>query len=133
VRLVSNARLPGWSGDVELLRVRKLDLKLARLPLRPGPLVIQNITVADPEVHLIRTEDGRLVGIHSFLKDDAAATQPLTAPPTRAATRPSDRIKFENPEEAAREAARAKLSDMFELRHFGINAGRIVYEDRSAP
>src|SRR5213595_566382 len=40
VRLVSNARLPGWSGDVELLRVRKLDLKLARLPFRPGPLVI---------------------------------------------------------------------------------------------
>src|SRR5919112_1991975 len=33
VRLVSNASLPGWQGDVELLRVEKLDLKLARLPL----------------------------------------------------------------------------------------------------
>src|SRR5258705_14007737 len=32
VRLVSNATLPGWAGNVELLKVAKLDLKLARLP-----------------------------------------------------------------------------------------------------
>ena len=81
VRLVSNARLPGWSGEVELLRVARLDLKLARLPLRRGPLVIQNVTVDEPEVHLLRTEDGRLIGMHSFVRDQPPdTTQPATQP-----------------------------------------------------
>ena len=137
VRLVSNASLPGWEGDVELLRVAKLDLKLARLPFRRGPLVIQNITVAGPEVHLIRTEDGRIVGMHNIVRADApsaqAPAQAASQPSTQPATKPARDISLEDPEEAAREAARAKLSDMFELRHFGIKGGRIVYEDRSSP
>lgn len=142
VRLVSNAALPGWAGNVELLRVAKLDLKLARLPFRKGPLVIQNITVTDPEVHLIRTEDGRIIGLHNIMRpgapttatdpdESAAATQAATRPSTQATTRPG--LALEDPEEAQEGAAQAKLSDMFELRHFGIKGGRIVYEDRSRP
>jgi hypothetical protein len=137
VRLVSGTSLPGWKGQVELLRVDKLDLKLARLPFRRGPLVIQNITVTDPEVHLIRTEEGRLVGMHDFIRagnpTGRAATQPhaTTQATTAPATQPE--ILLEDAAEAEQEAARAKLSDMFELRHFGITGGRIVYEDRSRP
>ena len=127
VRVVSGASLPGWNGDVELLRVAKLDLKLAHLPFRRGPLVIQNITVTEPEVHLVGTEDGRLVGMHRFVRRDSPTGQALTAPqtqPEKGADAPLD---------PALEAARAKLSDMFELRHFGIRGGRVVFEDRSRP
>jgi hypothetical protein len=139
VRLVSNASLPGWKGEVELLRVARLDLKLAHLPFKRGPLVIQNITVTDPEVHLIRTEDGRLVGMHSFVKAPQPQDEPTTRatatthPSTQPATQPTDEMALENPEEAERAAEGAKLSDMFELRHFGIKSGRVVYEDRTSP
>jgi hypothetical protein len=132
VRLIGGGSAGAENAGTELLKVRKLDLKLARLPFREGPLVIQNITVHDPEVHLIRTADGRLVGMHKLIKPDsptAQATQPTSQP---AATQPAE-LEIERPEEAAREAAMAKLSDMFELRHFGIKGGRIVYEDRTRP
>ena len=130
VRLVAGSSAGDDFAGTELLKVSKLDLKLARHPFHEGPLVIQNITVHDPEVHVIRTADGRLVGMHNLVRPDAPtlqATQPATAP----ATRPG--VEIEEPDEAERDAARAKLSDMFELRHFGIKGGRVVYEDRSKP
>jgi uncharacterized protein involved in outer membrane biogenesis len=131
VRLIGGGAAGADTAGTELLKVRRLDLKLARSPFRKGPLVIQNITVTDPEVHLIRTADGRLVGMHAFVRseaDEAPATQPAAPPSTQpnATTQPA-----EEPDEADPDAARAKLSDMFELRHFGIEGGRIVYEDRS--
>lgn len=137
VRLVSGSALGGDTAGTELLKVRKFDLKLARSPFREGPLVIQNITVHDPEVHLIRLPDGRLVGMHGLVKKDSptvrARTQPATQPATQtASTRPAE-LEIESPGEAESEAALAKLSDMFELRHFGIHGGRVVYEDRSRP
>jgi uncharacterized protein involved in outer membrane biogenesis len=131
VRLIGGAAAGAETAGTELLKVRRLDLKLARSPFHKGPLVIQNITVTDPEVHLIRTGDGRLVGMHAFVRhepEEAPATQPTPAPSTRpnATTRPAD-----EQDEADPDAARAKLSDMFELRHFGIEGGRVVYEDRT--
>src|SRR5688572_12927185 len=133
VRLVSGsgAEYP----NTELLKVRKLDLKLARSPFHKGPLVIENITVHDPEVHLIRTAAGRLVGMHDLVKSDSptarATTQPELAA-TRPTTGPVD-VAVESREEAEQDAARAKLSDMFQLRHFGIHGGRVVYEDQTRP
>ena len=127
VRLVS----AGGSAPagVELLKVGKLDLKLARLPFREGPLVIQNITVHEPEVHLIRTEDGKLIGMHGVVRREAAQSQPAAD----AEDGRRDKFDVDAPDEAAAEAARAKLSDMFELRHFGVRGGRVVYEDRTRP
>ena len=119
------------AGGTELLRVAKLDLKLARSPFREGPLVIQNITVHEPEVRLIRTADGRLVGMQGLVKKDsptAQATQPATQP-----GEPPEPVDVDPPAEAEQDAAKAKLSDMFELRHFGIKGGRIVYEDQTSP
>ena len=80
VRLLSGAGAD--YPNTELLKVAKLDLKLARSPFRDGPLVIQNITVHDPEVRLIRTAGGRLVGMHALVRKDAAdpSTQPTTRP-----------------------------------------------------
>ena len=139
VRLVSGAGAE-WP-NTELLKVRKLDLKLARSPFREGPLVIQNITVHDPEVHLIRTHDGRLVGMHALVKKDSPTAQPQTHPATQpaAATRPAgpgnddNELDIDTPEEAEQDAARAKLSDMFQLRHFGVHGGRVVYQDQTRP
>jgi hypothetical protein len=130
VRLIAGDAT-GQAGT-ELLKVRKLDLKLARHPFHEGPLVIENITVHDPEARVIRTPDGRLVGMHGLVRGDsptAQATQPATSP----ATRPAGGIEIDPPAEAEQEAAKAKLSDMFELRHFGIKGGRVVYEDRTRP
>ena len=136
VRLVSGASGGEYAGT-ELLKVRKLDLKLARSPFRDGPLVIQNITVHDPEAHLVRTADGRLVGMHALVKGDsptARATQPAAPPdPAAGAGGPDGELDVDTPDKAKQEAAAARLSDMFELRHFGINGGRVVYEDRSRP
>ena len=131
VRLVAGSSAGGETAGTELLRVRKLDLKLARLPFREGPLVIQNITVHDPEVHLVRVADGRLVG-HALVKPDAPTAQTQSATQPAPETRPAE-LDIDPPEEAAQDAAKAKLSDMFELRHFGVKGGRIVYEDRSRP
>lgn len=131
VRLVSAGG--GDNAGTELLKVRKLDLKLARSPFRDGPLVIQNITVHDPEAHLIRTADGRLVGMHSVVKEDSATAQATRLATQPAATQPGNELDIDTPEKAKQEAAGAKLSDMFELRHFGIKGGRIVYQDQSRP
>jgi hypothetical protein len=132
VRLIGGGSAGSEYAGLELLKVAKLDLKLARSPFHKGPLVIQNITVSDPEVHLLRTAGGRLVGMHALVKHGAPqdANQPATQPVP--STRPGP-VDVENPDEAEREAAKAKLSDMFELRHFGIKGGRVVYEDKSRP
>src|SRR5437868_5555962 len=129
VRLLGGPSAGAENAGLELLKVRKLDLKLARLPFRKGPLVIQNITVSDPEVHLVRTADGRLVGMHALLRPDAPTAQSST--PAAPATQPA--VALGPPDQAERDAARAKLSDMFELRHLGIRGGRVVYQDRSGP
>jgi uncharacterized protein involved in outer membrane biogenesis len=126
VRLVSGsgAEYP----NTELLKVRKLDLKLARSPFHKGPLVIENITVHDPEVHLIRTAAGRLVGMHDLVRPDSPTAR-ATTQPELAATRPSTGpvdIAVESREEAEQDAARAKLSDMFQLRHFGITGALVA-------
>jgi hypothetical protein len=130
VRLIAGDAT-GQAGT-ELLKVRKLDLKLARHPFHEGPLVIENITVHDPEARLIRTPDGRLVGMHALLKKDSPTAQ-ATQPSARPATRPANDLDVAPPAEAEQQAAKAKLSDMFELRHLGIKGGRIVYEDRTRP
>src|SRR5687768_9255842 len=44
------------SGEVELLKFARLDLRLAKLPFGEGPLVIERIEVQQPEMHLILTE-----------------------------------------------------------------------------
>jgi hypothetical protein len=130
VRLIGGGSAGSEYAGLELLKVARLDLKLARSPFHKGPLVIQNITVTNPEVHLVRTADGRLVGMHALVRHE---TPPDT---TRSTTRPTTQTTgadIANRDEADPEAARAKVSDMFELRHFGIHGGRVVYEDRSRP
>src|SRR3954468_11689967 len=58
VRLIGGGSAGSEYAGLELLKVARLDLKLARSPFHKGPLVIQNITVSDLEVHLVRTADG---------------------------------------------------------------------------
>jgi hypothetical protein len=65
---VKNARLVAQDTDgspLELLKIARVDLKLAKLPFGDGPLVIQRIEVDGPEVHLIRTQQG-LLAVHTF-------------------------------------------------------------------
>lgn len=95
---------PGPEGKpIELLRLPRLALKLARFPLRRGPLVIERIVIDRPAVHLIRDRAG-WVGARGLAKTEAEKQEQ---------TRPW------------------KVSDMFRLQEFDLNGGEIVYEDRS--
>jgi hypothetical protein len=92
-------------GNVELLRVKQIDLDLARLPFRRGPIVIENITVRQPLVHIVRDENGTIIGSHLARRPD----EPL--PDWR----------------------KLKLSDFLRLRHFEIRRATVIFEDRTRP
>src|SRR5689334_1476957 len=60
---IYDARLTARDTDgtpVDLLATSFAQIKLARLPLRAGPLVIQNVTIDSPAVHLIQTRNGMI-------------------------------------------------------------------------
>ena len=96
---------PSSPNGATLLSVKKLDLSLAKLPLGSGPIVIQSFTVTEPVVHVIRREDGTLLGSHLVKRE----------------------------KEAARPRERLKLSDVLQLRHFDLADASIIYEDRTRP
>src|SRR4051812_49146240 len=55
---VYNARLIALNdagGEFDVLKIARLDLRLAKLPFGEGPLVIERIDVQQPEVYLVRT------------------------------------------------------------------------------
>jgi hypothetical protein len=91
-------------GNVELLRVKELDLSLARLPFRRGPILIENISVREPLVRIVRDENGQIIGSHLTRRDE-----PL--PDWR----------------------KLKLSDFLRLRHFEIRGATVVCDDRMHP
>jgi hypothetical protein len=95
---------PEKGGEVEMVKVKRLELKLAKLPLRPGPLVVESLTIESPAVRLIQTKEG-LLGIGGLVK---------------------------NGQEAA-ERVKKRLSEVFELRHLSVTDGSFAYEDRTAP
>jgi hypothetical protein len=57
---VSDARLtaPDSGGEVEIFTARSIRLKLVKLPLGKGPLLIQSLRLDHPAVHLVRTTNG---------------------------------------------------------------------------
>ncbi len=89
----------------DLLDIRSLRVTLAELPMHGGPLVIQDITVRQPAIHLIHTFKGFEGQSGLFRPDD----HPLENHP------------------------RHKLSEILQLRHFAIAGGQVVYEDRTLP
>jgi hypothetical protein len=109
-----NVALVAWDAhgqQIDLLRVKELDLHLAKLPWGDGPLVIKRMIIKAPSAHFILTENGLL------------GTRNLVKPPT-----PEDQA-----EEAAAVASgkprKEKPSDYFRLRRFEIHDGQIVFED----
>ncbi len=102
VRFIAHPHAPG--GGRELLGARQIDLSLAQLPLRPGPLVIEKFSIDGLAVHLIRDPRGSYVGL------DLVPASPPAASSTA-----------------------MKLSDLLRLRHFELTDASIVYEDQSDP
>jgi hypothetical protein len=104
-----NAALVAWDDrgqQIDLLRVKELNLHLAKLPWGDGPLVIKRIIIKEPSAHFILTENG-LLGTRGLVKEQ----------PTEVAPQPG-KPKKEKP------------SDYFRLRRFEIHDGQIVFEDR---
>lgn len=107
---VSDAAIVTRAPDgetVELLRLSGLSLKLARSPLRRGPLVIERIEIDGPAIHLIRMNEG-LIGRRGLAKTDASTSGGSSTP-----------------------SGHWKLSDMFRLRELDLRDGSVVYEDRT--
>ena len=104
-KFVTDGSHDNANGGVQLLTVKSLDLLLAKLPLGSGPIVIKRFTVQEPVVHLLRREDGSLVGSHL---NKRAKDSP----------RPKERIK---------------LSDILQLREFNLRNATVVFEDRKHP
>jgi hypothetical protein len=97
------------SGQDDLLDIRELSLRLAKLPLPGSPLVVEDLTIRGPCVHLVRTAQG-FAGQNGLL-------------------RPQD-------QQNADQSNNQKFSDLLRLRHLAIEDGQVVYEDRhrgSAP
>ncbi len=89
------------SGQADLLDVEELSLRLGQLPLPGEPLVVEDLTIRGPSVHLVRTTDG-FAGQTGLVRPDANADQPNNQ----------------------------KFSDLLRLRHLAIENGQVVYEDR---
>ncbi|MDB5318813.1 MAG: hypothetical protein JWN40_444 [Phycisphaerales bacterium] len=106
-----NAALVAWDAhgqQIDLLRVKELDLHLAQLPWGDGPLVIKRIIIKQPSVHFILTENG-LLGTRNLVKPVSAEDQIAAA--------------------AAGKQKKEKPSDYFRLRRFEIHDGQILFED----
>lgn len=116
-----NAALIAWDETgqkIDLLRVKELDLHLAKLPLGGGPLVFKRIIIKRPSAHLILKETG-LLGARGLVKKEAEEEASDEGEEAKGGA-PSKRPKKEKP------------SDYFRLRRFEIHDGQIVFEDRRA-
>jgi hypothetical protein len=91
--------------DVDLIRVKHLELVLAKMPWGNGPLVIERIIVDEPSLRLIVAENGQVDG-RDLVTEEAKERQ------------------------RERRAGKEKPSDYFRLRRFEIRGGQISYEDR---
>src|SRR5258706_6753938 len=105
-----NAALVAWDAhgqQIDLVRVKELDLHLAELPWGDGPLVIKRIIIKAPSAHFILTENG-LLGTRNLVKPPSAEDQVA----------------------AAGKPKKEKESDYFRLRRFEIHDGEIPLVDR---
>ncbi len=91
-------------GPIEVIQVKELDLQLAELPGRDKPLLIEKLILKGPSVHLIKTEKG-VIGPHGLIKKEGS--------------------------KEVRAPLKTKLSEIFRLRRFAIDGGKILYEDHT--
>jgi AsmA-like C-terminal region len=87
----------------DLLDIKELSIRLASLPLLGGPLVVEDLAIHGPSVHLVRTAGGF-----------AGETGLLRPEPPDTSDQPNDK----------------KFSDLLRLRHLLLDDGQVVYEDR---
>jgi hypothetical protein len=91
------------ASSVPILEIARLRVSLAKLPLGTGPLLIGQLDITRPTLHLVHTSAGMTGG------DIFNRLTPLT-----------------------QGAHPKKLSDLFELRHIAITDGQVRYDDQTA-
>ena len=93
-------------APLELFKVQQVDLQLAELPGRDKPLLIEKLILKGPSIHLVKTAQG-MSGSQGLVKKEGSkeALAPL----------------------------KNKLSEIFRLRRFAIDEGKVLYEDRIKP
>jgi hypothetical protein len=95
-----------------LLTIDELDLTLAEIPWPKKPVVIRNLDLKHPSIHVVRDQAGEVVKVETIPQPERKPETPSPPPPPK---------------------PQYKLSEMFELRRFTIDGGEIVYEDLAAP
>ena len=106
---VIDASMTAFGPDhlpLELFQVQQIDLQLAELPGRDRPLLIEKLILKGPSIHLVKTGQG-IVGQQGLVKKEGS--------------------------KEAQAPLKNKLSEVFRLRRFAIDRGKILYEDRTRP
>jgi len=122
---IRNVRFIGQKSNdrTTLLTIDQLDLTLARIPWPKSPVVIKNLDLKGPSVHIVRDKAGEIVQVETIERPkqiEPAEQKPDVAPTPQPPPSPSPPPQH-------------KLSEMFELRRFTISGGEIVYEDHATP
>lgn len=103
--------------DIDLLRVKDLELVLAKLPIGDGPLLIEKIIAKQPVGRMVLTEHG-FVGSKGLIKpDEDESPEPAPAQPAQ-------------PKPKSNKKPKEKPSDYFRLRRLDLQGGQIAFEDR---
>ena len=97
-------------NNVDLIRVKKLQLSLVKIPWGDGPLLIERVVIDQPSVNLIFDEKG-LVGSKEVVKEK----------------------KKDEGGPAAAVGGTQRPSDYFRLRRFEIKHGQVLYHNRAWP
>jgi hypothetical protein len=109
-----NVRFVGKKSNdrTTLLTIYQLDLTLAQIPWPKNPVVIKNLDLMHPSIHVVRDQAGEVVKLETIAQPEQRPENPTNPPPPK---------------------PQYKLSEMLELRHFTISGGEIVYEDHATP
>jgi AsmA family protein len=99
-----------WGSRAEMLRIRRLEVEVALLPLLSGDIVVERLVVVDPDLLLERDAQGR----GNWIFDDAAP-----AP----GTLPADAMP------GGRDAAAVSVPDVRDVR---VEGGRVVLLDAAS-
>jgi hypothetical protein len=93
--------------DVDLVRVREVQLALAEIPWGDKPLLIERVVIDRPRVNLVVDQNGLIGRRKKPARDDDQDSMNL--------------------------GGTQKLSDYFRLRRFEMNSGELALDDRRTP
>jgi hypothetical protein len=105
----------GKGATVDLIRAKEVELSLAEIPRKKRPLIIRRVSIVEPSVHFLMTDDG-LVGGKRLVKtfEERIASEEA---------RTGEKVEIEPTD-------KHKPSDFFRLRRFEVRDAKVMFQDR---